>query len=77
MENEQTKRERFIKVAEARTNKVISMLRLLGNCGNQNNYSYTEKEVKQIFDAIESELKNAKSKFVKDSNKKFKLGGDR
>ena len=76
MENEQQKRDRFLKVAETRTNKIISMIRLLGNCANENNYLYSEKEVKKIFDAIESELKTTKSKFYKKNNKKFKLGDD-
>lgn len=74
METEKSKRERFLKVAEARTNKIISMIRLLGNCSNTNNYQYTDKEIKQIFDAIESELKSAKTKFNKNNGKKFKLG---
>ena len=76
METEKSKRERFLKVAEARTNKIISMIRLLGNCANTNNYQYTEKEIKQIFDAIETEVRSAKSKFNKNNGKKFKLGED-
>lgn len=76
MENEKSKRDRFLKVAESRTNKIISMIRLLGNCANTNNYSYTDKEVRQIFDAIDNEVKSAKSKFIKNNNKKFKLGED-
>ena len=35
------KRERFIKIAENRTNKIISTLKLLGNCANKSNYDYT------------------------------------
>ena len=77
METEKTKRDRFLKVAESRTNKVIQMIRLLGNCSNSNNYSYTEEEVKKIFDAIESELKASKNKFTKSNGKKFTLGGDK
>ena len=38
------KRERFKKVAEQRTNKVLKMIELLGNCANTNNYEYTEEE---------------------------------
>lgn len=62
MENE-TKRERFERVAVARTNKILDMIRLLGNCANKNNYEYTEEDVKKIFAAIEQELKNSKMKF--------------
>ena len=57
------KRERFEKVAVARTNKILNDLRLLGNCANKNNYSYTDKDIKKIFNAIENEVKKTKLKF--------------
>ncbi len=77
MDNEKIKRDRFIKIAENRTNKIISMLKLLSNCSNKNNYVYTENDVKQIFNAIENEIKITKVKFQEaQSNKKeFKLKG--
>lgn len=68
------KRQRFIKVAEQRTNKILEMIKLLGNCANTANYEYTEDEVKKVFNAIEKELKNAKSKFTEDKEEQFKLG---
>lgn len=71
MEN-MTKKERFIKVAEARTDKIISMIRLLGNCSNKNNYEFTDSQVNQIFEAISSELRSAKEKF-KTKDKHFVL----
>ena len=73
--NERLKRERFVKVAENRTNKIISMIKLLGNCSNKNNYTYDEDDIKQIFNAIDQELRIIKVKFQESqSNKKeFKL----
>lgn len=59
----ESKRERFVRLAEARTNKIIDMVKLLGNCSVTTNYEYTEDDVKKIFGAIEHELKNAKAKF--------------
>lgn len=44
----ETKRERFVRMAEARTTKVISMLRLLGNCSNQSAYEYSKTDVTKI-----------------------------
>lgn len=74
----ETKEERFIRIAEARTNKIINMIQLLGNCSNRNTYDYNKEDVKKIFSAIDDELKLAKSKFeIGDSegNKKtFSLG---
>ena len=68
------KRERFVRIAESRTNKILEQIRLLGNCSNKNNYEYTEEDVKKIFSVIESELKIAKSKYISSTNKDiFKL----
>lgn len=71
MENRQeTKREKFVRLAEARTNKIIDMLQLLGNCSNTNTYDFTQQDVDKIFNAIEYEVKEAKKKFSKIESKK-------
>ena len=72
MEN---KRDRFIRIAENRTNKIIDMLRLLGNCANKSNYEYSEEDITKIFSSLEKELKTTKVKFVSSGTKsdKFKL----
>lgn len=71
----ETKRERFIRLAENRTNKLINMMRLLGNLSNRNNYEYSDEDVKKIFNTLERELKVAKDKFnaVEEENRKFRL----
>ena len=71
MENKQeTKREKFVRLAEARTNKIIDMLQLLGNCSNTSAYDYTSQDVDKIFNAIEAEIREAKKKFSKVESKK-------
>ncbi|MBQ9314278.1 MAG: hypothetical protein IJ220_04650 [Clostridia bacterium] len=68
------KREKFKRIAERRTNSVLEQLRLLGNCANRHNYSYSEEDIKKIFAVIDSEIKEIKSKFNSKSNKeKFRL----
>lgn len=71
----ETKRDKFVRLAEARTNKIIDMIRLLGNCSNKANYDYTDADIQKIFSAIEKELKNTKLKFsVNDAeDDRFKL----
>jgi len=50
------------------------MIDLLGNCANKNNYEYTDDDIKNIFNAIESSLKMSKMKFIEKQEKgKFKL----
>ena len=64
---QETKRAKFVRLAEARTNKIINMLQLLGNCSNSSAYDYTQKDVDKIFAAIEAEVKK---------KRKIRLVGD-
>ena len=68
MGNTETRSERFVRIAEARTNKIIDMIQLLGNCANKSNYEYSKEDVKMIFGAIEAELRTAKAKFETSEN---------
>ena len=56
---EESKHDKFVRLAEARTNKIIDTLQLLGNCSNTSVYEYTMDEVEEIFQAIEQELREA------------------
>ena len=71
MENTQeSKREKFVRLAEARTNKIIDMIQLLGNCSNQSQYEYTPKDVSKIFSAIQMELEAAQKRYNKQDSQK-------
>lgn len=59
----ETKRDRFIRIAESRTQKILDMLRLLGNCSSRANYDYTSRDVQIIFNTLEQELQNTRDKF--------------
>ena len=71
----ETNRDRFVRIAEARTQKIINMIDLLGNCANPYNYEYTEKDVDKMFAAIEQSLKECKAKYSETKRKanKFKF----
>ncbi|WP_418861129.1 hypothetical protein [Slackia isoflavoniconvertens] len=60
----ETKRERFVCIAEARTNRILDNMRLLGNCSSKSNYEYTDEDIKKIFGALEKELKQTKNQFL-------------
>ena len=60
----ETKRDRFVRIVENRTNKILDMLRLLANCANKSNYEYDEDDIKQIFAAIDKEVKATKNAFL-------------
>ena len=70
IKGQETKREKFVRLAEARTNKIIDMLQLLGNCSNSSVYDYTQQDVDKILTAIEAEVREAKKKFNQIESKK-------
>lgn len=68
-----SRRERFVNVAEARTQTIINRIRILGNCSNKNLYEYSPDEIDKIFRAIQNQLMETKSKFETKRSSKFKL----
>lgn len=69
----ETREQRFKRLAEKRTEKVLNAIRVLANCSNKSSYAYTEDAVNKIFRTIEEELKTAKGKFRISKSKKFTL----
>lgn len=61
----ETKHQRFVRLAEARTNRIISTLRLLGNCSSTAAYEYSKGDVAKIFRAIDDAVADAKKRFSK------------
>jgi len=70
---EETRHERFKRVASKRTNDILEKIRILGNCANKSSYEYTEDEVNKIFSEIEKHLKLTKAKFVAGKRERFRL----
>lgn len=69
----ETKRDKFLRLATQRTKEVLNRLRVLGNCGNRQVYQYTEDDVEKIFSAIDKQLKDVKAKFHFPKKDDFKL----
>ena len=61
----ETKREKFVRLAENRTNKILNMIQLLGNLSSPGTYEYSQQDVEKIFSAIENATKEAKKRFNK------------
>lgn len=49
------------------------MIQLLGNCSNRQSYEYTDKDIDEIFSAIEKELKITRKKFSDNNGTEHKL----
>lgn len=58
------KRKKFIDLTEARVNRAIKDIRLIGNLANKSSYEYDDNDAKEIFRALQKELDAAKSRFT-------------
>lgn len=61
----ETKRQKFVRLAENRTNKILDMIQLLGNLSSPGTYEYSQQDVEKIFNAIDNASKEAKKRFNK------------
>jgi hypothetical protein len=61
------KRGKFIELAEARVNRAIRDIRLIGNLANRGAYEYGEDDVKKVFRALQKELDSARARFTGDT----------
>lgn len=62
------KRQKFVELAEARVNRAIRDLRLIGNLSNRSSYAYSDEDVRKVFRALQRELDAAKSRFGGEGN---------
>ncbi len=70
---EETKHERFKRIAAKRTNDLLEKIRILGNCSNRSSYKYTTEEINKIFSEIDKQLKLTKVRFLSGKRERFKL----
>jgi hypothetical protein len=63
MSNMEKKRERFVRIAERRVNKLLSDFDSLAKCANKKNYQYTAQDVRAIFGELEGKLKEIRLLF--------------
>lgn len=68
---EETKSERFVRIAEPRVERACKAIRLIGNL-SASGYEYTETQVEAMFGAMQQELDVARAAFRKET-KKFKF----
>lgn len=71
-----SKRRKFVELAEARVNKTLKDLQLIGNLSNRSAYEFEEADVRKMFSTIQKALDAAKGRFSKGvdgGNGEFKL----
>lgn len=68
--NMESKSEKFIRLANARTNKCVAAIQSLSKLSNTNHYSYTDAQVEQIIRELRDELEGLKLSFKNRKKKK-------
>ena len=73
---DETREQRFKRLAEQRVNSILDRTRLLGQLSNRSNYEYTDAQVEAIFKAIQKDLNATRAKFREShkDRKRFTLG---
>lgn len=63
MSANETKSQKFQRIAERRVNETLRALRLLGNLSDRRNYEYTDEQVTMMMAALDQEYRALRSKF--------------
>ena len=71
--NEETKHERFKRLARQRGERIIKDISVLGNLSNRNNYEYSDQDIRVLFSAIEEELRATKNRFNTKKKREIRL----
>ena len=62
------KRQKFVDLAEARVNKSLKDIQLIGNLSNRSAYEFNEADIRKIFSALQKGLDTAKARFSRESD---------
>lgn len=70
------KRDRFVRLAEARVSRTLQSIRVIGNLANRGNYEYSDEDVRKILKALTAEIDAMVARFKNSDTKarpEFKL----
>jgi hypothetical protein len=71
------RRQKFVKLAEARVNKALNEIQLIGNLSNTSAYEFTDADVRKMFAALQKGLETAKARYSREgeaAGREFRLG---
>ena len=70
----ETKRDKFVRLAENRMNNALKQIQLLSNLSNTRAYEYTEEDIQKIVKTLKNAVSELEHSFKMDNkNKKFIL----
>lgn len=69
----ETKREKFVRLAENRMNNVLKQIELLSNLSNTSAYEFSEEDVLCMVKTLKKAICSLEQSFEKENNKKNKF----
>ena len=57
------KRDRFVRLAEARTAKAMQSIHVIGNLSNRSNYDFTDDDVRKMAKTLHAEVDAMAARF--------------
>lgn len=74
MSAEESKREKFVRLAENRTNNALKNIQLLGNLSNSSNYDFGKDDLDQIVRTLKKAVDDLEKIYsTSEKSGKFKL----
>ena len=58
-----SRRDNFVKLANARVSRALEAMRLVGNLSNRSNYTYSDQDVEAIIGALRTSVAECKKRF--------------
>ncbi len=72
--SDETKREKFVRLAENRVNSVLKGIELLGNLSNSSNYDFNKDDLDKIIKTLKAAVSDLEKNYNgTEKSKKFKL----
>ena len=71
----ESKHDNFLRISRNRVNKIVDMISKLHNRSNFSYYEYSDEEIQELFNRIQTELDKQKAMFENDkkANRKVEL----
>lgn len=70
---QETKHDKFKRVAVRRANDLLERIRILGNCSNKATYEYEPEEIGKIFTELEKALRACRARYKAQSQHPIRL----
>ncbi len=70
---DESKNEKFKRLAENRVNNVLYQVKLIGNLSNKSNYDYSDEDILKIIRSLKNAVNDLEIQFKSKNRNEFKL----